>query len=419
MPATVAVLSGRVHVGLSDDELQRLCVPPSSQRRSPLKVSRRDLSFAMAHGLDGGTTVAGTLAVASAVSLDDPPPVFATGGIGGVHRGGENSLDISADLIEMGRVCTAVVSAGVKSILDVGRTLELLETQGVSVAALAQDGDNAFPAFFARSSGHKAPHVVTSVDEAATLICSHRDLGLRSGILFAVPIPEDAAADGAEMEAAIQSSLVDADEEGVTGREVTPFVLRRVLELTGTKSLAANEALLQNNANVGAQIAVELASQSEKRFHFGEQMSSSFSSSKSRKKRRPSVIGGSIFDLVTRLKEPIRGDGATHKGSLHFGYGGVARNIAEALACLDVNPYFLSAVGMDDPGKSILGKPDGVSSCRKSDVESPGCRSQSETRQVQRADIWRRAHSYLQHLAGSHRRGGSRRWRYEHSRKDR
>ncbi len=181
------MLDGKIHVGLTQDQIRQLCEPEDGGGGLRMKVSRRDLPFALLkRECRGGTTVCGTLAAAAAVAAalkggDGWPPVFVTGGVGGVHRGGHESMDVSADLVELGRSRTAVVCAGVKSILDVGRTLEVLETQGVAVATL---GAKEFPAFFSRSSGHRSPHSVESVEEAAELVRLHRSVsGNKAGML--------------------------------------------------------------------------------------------------------------------------------------------------------------------------------------------------------------------------------------------
>ncbi|TNN71704.1 CCR4-NOT transcription complex subunit 4 [Liparis tanakae] len=227
-PATVAVIEGEVHVGLSSEELEHLALCESA-----LKVSRRDLPYAVSQGLSGGTTVSATMIAAHRAGI----PVFVTGGIGGVHRDGENSLDISADLTELGRTPIAVISAGVKSILDIGRTLEFLETQGVCVATYGATKN--FPAFFSPQSGFTSPCQVSSPAEAARLIASALSLGLQSGVLLAVPIPEEHAAAGQLIEEAIQAAVAEARAKGITGRDVTPFILKMVNELTEGKSLQA------------------------------------------------------------------------------------------------------------------------------------------------------------------------------------
>ncbi|KAL6753496.1 pseudouridine-5'-phosphate glycosidase [Haematococcus lacustris] len=248
VPATIAVIAGVPCVGLSREQLEHIA------RKGPevSKVSRRDLPVVLAKQLDGATTVSATMLLAAAAGIR----VFVTGGIGGVHRGGESSLDISADLTELGRTPVAVVCAGVKSVLDIPRTLEVLETQGVCVAAYQVDE---FPAFFTPHSGCKAPCRVDSPAEAARLLHSSMALGLGGGLLLAVPIPLQHAAEGQQVEAAIQQALTEADERHVTGSQITPFLLERIRDLTGGRSLDANIKLVKNNAAVGAAVAVQLS----------------------------------------------------------------------------------------------------------------------------------------------------------------
>jgi pseudouridine-5'-phosphate glycosidase len=228
----------------------RSCIRGASAHAASL--SPQDLPFVVARGATGATTVSATMLLAAAAGVR----VFVTGGIGGVHRGGEQTWDVSADLSELGRTPVAVVCAGAKSILDIPRTLEVLETQGVAVAAYQTDE---FPAFYTRTSGVRAPWRLDSAAEAAAAIAAAARMGLAGGMVIAVPIPEGAAAEGAAVEAATQAALAEAAAAGVAGAAVTPFLLRRVAELTGGASLTANIALVKHNAAVGAAIAVALA----------------------------------------------------------------------------------------------------------------------------------------------------------------
>ncbi|XP_020531118.1 uncharacterized protein LOC18447596 isoform X1 [Amborella trichopoda] len=248
IPATIAILDGVPHIGLNHEELKLL----ASLGKKAQKTARRDIPYVVATRGNGATTVSATMFFASKVGI----PVFVTGGIGGVHRHGEKTMDISSDLTELGRTPVAVISAGVKSILDISRTLEYLETQGVTVAAYRT---KEFPAFFTRSSGCKAPCQVDTPEECARLIDSSEKLGMGCGILFGVPIPEEHAASGSLIESAIQRALQEARDNGITGSAETPFLLARVSELTGGASLAANIALVKNNARIGARIAVALS----------------------------------------------------------------------------------------------------------------------------------------------------------------
>ena len=244
VPATVAVLGGRLTVGLGGPEIERLgAAPPGAVR----KCSRRDLPVAIGLGEDGATTVAATMMVARMAGID----VFATGGIGGVHRG--HPHDVSADLIELGRTPVAVVCAGPKSILDLPLTLEVLETQGVPVIGLGTDG---LPAFYARDAGLPVSAVVADAAQAARVVAAWRALDGTNGLLFAVPIPDEHALPLADVEDAIARATEMAGDAGIQGAAVTPFVLGKVAELTGGRSLAANKALLVHNAGVAAEIAV-------------------------------------------------------------------------------------------------------------------------------------------------------------------
>lgn len=247
LPATIAVMDGRIRVGLSDEELEALARDPEAR-----KLSRRDLGTALAQGWRGGTTVAATMLCAARAGIR----VFATGGIGGVHRGGEHSLDVSADLSELGRTPVAVVCAGCKAILDIPRTLEVLETQGVPVIGY---GCDEVPAFYTRRSGCPAPLRLDTPPQVAEAIAAQWELGLRTGVLVTNPIPVADAMDEAEIEQAIASALADADARGIKGKDITPFLLARIVALTGERSLRANIALVRNNAQLAARIAVAYA----------------------------------------------------------------------------------------------------------------------------------------------------------------
>ncbi|XP_047452890.1 pseudouridine-metabolizing bifunctional protein C1861.05 isoform X1 [Mugil cephalus] len=340
-PATVGVIDGEVRVGLSPEELDHL-----AQCKSSLKVSRRDLPYVISKGLSGGTTVSGTMIAAHRAGI----PVFVTGGIGGVHRDGENSLDISADLTELGRTPIAVVSAGVKSILDIGRTLEFLETQGVCVATYGASKN--FPAFFSPQSGFASAYNVCDPEEAAKLIESTLTLGLQSGVLLAVPIPEEQAAAGRQIEEAIQAAVTEASDKGVTGRDVTPFILQKVNELTQGKSLQANIALIHNNAKVGSQIACALSKQKNERIL----KSRSHPPGKLSADSQPDIIvvGGTNVDFIAKGKTKTLHFGHTNPGSVCQSFGGVGRNIADSLSRLRQTPLFISAVGTDTNSDAVL-----------------------------------------------------------------
>jgi pseudouridine-5'-phosphate glycosidase len=247
LPATIAILDGRLKVGLSPQELQRVAQSPDM-----VKASIRDIPILVAAGGHGATTVASTMRIAAMAGIQ----VFVTGGIGGVHRGAAKSFDISADLEEMAKSNVAVICAGAKSILDIGLTLEYLETAGVPVITL---GSDIFPAFYSRDSGHKSPFTATSADEIAAIMRAKWELGLKGGLVIANPIPVADEIPAAEIDRQIQGALVEADTTGYRGKTLTPFLLKRVAALTEGRSLVANIALVRNNARLGAAIAVVMA----------------------------------------------------------------------------------------------------------------------------------------------------------------
>lgn len=244
VPATIALLDGAVHIGLEPAALEVLAI--STEVR---KCSRRDLPIALARREPGATTVAATMFLAHRAGIR----VFATGGIGGVHRG--HPFDISADLEELGRTPVTVVCAGAKAILDLPLTLEALETRGVTVVGY---GCDSFPGFYSRSTGLPVDTRCDSPDEVAALMQARDSLGLSAGLLVCAPVPEEAEVPAAEIESAISAALADAEREGIRGKAVTPFLLARVSALTDTRSQAANRALLENNARIAAAIASAL-----------------------------------------------------------------------------------------------------------------------------------------------------------------
>lgn len=247
VPATIALLGGRMVVGLSDAQLEQL----AALGPGAAKASTRDLAALLARRATAGTTVAATMRIAALAGI----AVFATGGIGGVHRGAELSFDVSADLTELAHTPVAVVCAGAKSILDIGKTLELLETLGVPVLG---HGTDDFPAFFARTSGHRVDHRFDTPEELARAIAWHRRVG-RGGVLVANPIPRDAALDAQVIEERIAEAVLQAQAAGIGGKALTPYLLQRINQLTGGRSLQANIALARSNAAVAAQIGVALA----------------------------------------------------------------------------------------------------------------------------------------------------------------
>jgi pseudouridine-5'-phosphate glycosidase len=247
VPATIAILSGRPTVGLSDDELELFGADTGIR-----KVSVRDLPHVVATGVHGATTVASTMRIAALAGIR----VFVTGGLGGVHQGAETSMDVSADLTELSRTEVAVISAGVKSILDIGRTLEVLETLGVPVVGY---GTDEFPSFFSRSSGLPVPMRVDTPEEVAALMRASFGLGLGSGISIANPVPAQDEMPRADIDAVIERALADCAEQGITGKDITPYLLGRLVELSDGRSLQTNLALVRNNAVVGTAIAVAYA----------------------------------------------------------------------------------------------------------------------------------------------------------------
>ena len=246
LPATIAVLAGHIRVGLTGDELAQLAAS-----KTAVKASRRDLAAVIAKGQDAGTTVAATMFVAAAAGI----AVFATGGIGGVHRGAETTFDISADLKELATSKVAVVCAGAKSILDIAKTLEFLETQGVPVYAFGAD---AFPAFYARDSGCRADHRFDTARDLARAVRAQQAIG-PGGMLIANPIAEADALNGDAIEMRIAQAVAEAAAQGIGQKAVTPFLLARINALTQGRSLIANIALVRANAALAADIAVELA----------------------------------------------------------------------------------------------------------------------------------------------------------------
>lgn len=246
VPATMALINGKIKVGLSKKDLETMC-----KAENVGKVSRRDFAVYLAEKKTGATTVASTMMCAAAAGIK----VFATGGIGGVHRGGEDTMDISADLQELGNTPVAVVCAGAKQILDIGRTLEYLETMGVPVIG---NGTQDFPAFYCRKSGYKLDYAAKDEKDIARIIRTSNELGLKGGMLIANPVPEEYALDFDEMEKVINEALARADKAGVKGKEITPFLLASIVEITGGNSLKTNIQLALNNARCAAKIAVNL-----------------------------------------------------------------------------------------------------------------------------------------------------------------
>ena len=247
VPATIAILSGKLKVGLTEEEIEYLGKAPNV-----IKASRRDIPYIVSKKLDGATTVASTMIVASLAGIK----VFATGGIGGVHRGATETFDISADLEELANTNVAVVCAGAKSILDIGLTLEYLETHGVPVVGYQTEE---MPAFYTRKSGYKVDYKLDTPEEIAKMLKAKWDLGLNGGMVVANPIEEQYQMDYDIITNAINKAVKQADENGIKGKDTTPFLLAKVKEITGGDSLESNIMLVYNNASLGAKIAVELS----------------------------------------------------------------------------------------------------------------------------------------------------------------
>ena len=246
VPATIAILNGKIKVGLTKGEIDFL-----GQSKEVLKVSRRDLPFVVAKGLHGATTVASTMIAAALAGIR----VFATGGIGGVHRNAQQTFDISADLTELTKTDVVVVCAGAKSILDIGLTLEVLETYGVPVAGFQTEE---FPAFYTRTSGFKVDYPCESAPEVAQAVLAKWALGLHGGVVVANPVPKESEIDSALISRAIEQALAESLQKGISGKETTPFLLAKVKDITEGKSLETNIALVKNNARVAADIAVAM-----------------------------------------------------------------------------------------------------------------------------------------------------------------
>ena len=245
VPATIAIIGGRLKAGLSPEEIEYF----GKKGQAITKASRRDLAVICARGLDGATTVTTTMIIAHMAGIK----IFATGGIGGVHRGAEITMDISADLEELGQTPVMVVCAGAKSILDLGLTLEYLETKGVPVIGF---GTSELPAFYTRQSGFGVDYRIDTPEELASVFKASHDMGLKSGMLVCNPIPEEFSMPKEVIDAAIAQAIAECNDKGIKGKETTPFLLARVAELTGGDSLSSNIRLVFNNAKVAAQTAV-------------------------------------------------------------------------------------------------------------------------------------------------------------------
>jgi pseudouridylate synthase len=247
IPATIAISGKKCHVGLSAAQLEEL-----AKAENVWKVSLRDIPYVISQGLSGATTVAATMRIASMAGIR----VFVTGGIGGVHRGAENTMDISADLTEMAKTSVAVISAGVKSILDIGLTLEYMETMGIPAITM---GQQEFPSFYSRNSGFPSPFTLGSAKEIAEFIMVKWNLGLEGSVLIANPVPGSQEIPSAEMENHIQEALLAAEKNNIKGKDITPFILKFIADHTKGESLESNIALVKHNATLGAAIAKQLS----------------------------------------------------------------------------------------------------------------------------------------------------------------
>ena len=326
VPATIAVIGGVPKVGLTHAELEMLAKPSSQV----LKCSRRDLAFLSAQGLHGSTTVAATSYLAGLAGIR----VFATGGLGGVHYGYESTMDVSCDLYELARTSTAVVCSGIKSILDIPKTLEVLESLGVPVVTYRSE---IFPAFFTNDSGVRSPYKIDTPREAAELLAAADDLTMQNGMILAVPNPNPA--DSKDIQLAILEGLKQVRIQNIQGSKITPFLLSYVNYLTKGKSLEANVSLVLNNAKVATEIAVEYAAlRRGDEALFTKPPPANFSLGASSTKAvshrdRESVIcvGGAVVDLVATSSQTFI-PGSSNPGQLEISFGGVARNIGEAIA---------------------------------------------------------------------------------------
>ncbi|QDS71695.1 hypothetical protein FKW77_008318 [Venturia effusa] len=387
VPATIGILDGVAHVGMNAEQIIQLAA--SASKDTTLKLSRRDLSYVCGMRLagkhfNGGTTIAGTMILAHLAGIR----VFATGGLGGVHRGAESTMDISADLTELGRTPVAVVSSGCKSFLDIPRTIEYLETEGVGIATFAdgREGKVDFPAFWSRDSGVRSPVTVENEREAAAIIYAQMNLPVASGLLFANPIPSKWAIPKPEMDIIIHEAIKEANAAGIIGKDNTPFILNKIKELSGGKSLPANRALIVSNVKRGTNVAKELANFELMLDHEGSggnrghndsvpvtgctstaQPTLASSSSQSpveslQQKPADIVVAGALAIDYSCDYVPFDG-GVVHEtpqlhtsnpSSIRQSLGGVAHNVAKAAHYLTDNVRLISAVGDDLPGKFAI-----------------------------------------------------------------
>lgn len=353
VPATIAIMEGVPCIGLTDEQLQTL----ARDQKQVVKASTRDLAFVVAAKKHGATTVASTMRLAHLAGIS----IFATGGLGGVHRGAETTMDVSTDLIELGRTPVTVVCAGIKSILDVPKSLEVLETQGVPVVGFQTD---VFPAFFTNDSGIKMHARADDAEAVARLLHAQRRLCPQVGAVLAVPNPQPA--DGAAVSAAIAAALAEADRRGVSGNAITPFLLERIEQLTGGASLAANIALVQHNVGVACDVALQL--QRLERPLRGGAADADGDLVEVRTARDVVVVGGATRDIVASVALPALADapgadsvnssgvfhpGASNPGVVRESFGGVGRNVASLLARGGVSTALLTAWADDAAGRAL------------------------------------------------------------------
>ncbi|KAI5284112.1 hypothetical protein KEM54_001581 [Ascosphaera aggregata] len=378
IPATIGVINGVARVGLVGDEVTQLA--SAAENSKVLKVSRRDLGYILGNGLRGkgiygGTTVAGTSVLANMAGIE----VFATGGLGGVHRGGEISMDVSADLTEMGRTPIAVVCSGCKSFLDIPRTLEYLETEGVMVGVFA-DGrtdDIDFPGFYSRDSGFKAPKVLENEADAAAMIYASHSLKLTSGMVLANPVPAESGLKKEDMDNIIQQALEEARRSGILGSDNTPFVLAKIKELSNGRSVIANTALVKNNVRRGARVAVELAKLKREQRSCerpnliipvasieepsGNRSSNFATNTVDVKKQGNVVVAGSVaIDFACDYAPLTQAIGTqpalqvSNPSVINQSLGGVGHNVARAIGYMGTPVTLCSVVANDFGGRTVL-----------------------------------------------------------------
>ncbi|KJH48389.1 indigoidine synthase A-like protein [Dictyocaulus viviparus] len=284
-------MDGQIHIGLDDNELRRV-----AETVDAVKVSRRDIAYAICKGVVGGTTVAATIYLANLVGIR----VFATGGIGGVHREAEKTFDISADLLEIANTPISVVCAGVKSILDISKTVEFLDTHSINCIVYGEE--NVFPGFFTRKSDSKGQYNTLDLAEVVQHIETSKALGMKSGTVLACPIPKEVEGDGCAIEAAVQKALTESKERNIQSKDITPFLLSRVNELTSGKSMTLNIALLENNAQIAGNLATLLSKSKSRIFHLERKINTETGQ---RKQPKIVVIGATIVDFESVTQEEV------------------------------------------------------------------------------------------------------------------